>query len=204
MRPGIKAKRSFGFTMVEVLVSVTIFSVGLIGVARLQVVAKQSNYDAVQRVTATSIAQDLVSRMRANGTGLSTYVGNSGTLQINYNDATVEPSPNCSTSLCDAQSLADHDLWEIEQDMIGITEQDANGNPLGGLSLPTLCITAVDEAGNVLDDGDSGIYTVAIAWRGKTALTNPAANDCGSGTGLYGNSNEYRRLLVLSTYITTM
>lgn len=193
-----------GFTIIEVLVSITIFAIGLIGVARLQVVAKQSNHDAVQRVTATSIAQDLVSRMRANSSALSTYVENDGAIQINYNDGTSEPSPNCSSSTCNDEELALHDLWEIEQDMIGITEQDADGNPLGGLVLPTICITAVDEAGNVLDDGSSGIYTVAIAWRGKAGLSNPTINTCGDDTGLYGNSNQYRRLLSMSTYISTM
>lgn len=199
---GISAKRSRGFTMVEVMVSVIIFSIGLIGVARLQVVAKQSNYDAVQRVTATSIAQDLVSRMRANSSALSTYVENDGALQINYNDANSEPT--CNAGTCTDEQLAAHDLWEIEQDMIGMTEQDASDNPVGGLSLPTVCISAVDDAGNVLDDGDSGIYTVAIAWRGKAALSNPTTSACGSGTGLYGTNNEYRRILVMSTFITTM
>jgi len=67
-----------------------------------------------------------------------------------------------------------------------------------------LCITAVDEDGNVEDGGESGIYTVAIAWRGKAALSNPTASTCGSATGLYGANNEYRRLLVFSTFITTM
>lgn len=200
-----KRKRSQGFTMIEVLVSVVIFSIGLIGVARLQVVAKQSNYDAVQRVTATTIAQDLISRMRANSSSLATYVGNSGTLQINYNDNTTQPNPTCTgASTCTDQQLAARDLWDIEQDMVGIAEQDSNGNAVGGLSVPTVCITAVDDTGNVLNDGSSGIYTVAIAWRGKAALSNPAANTCGQATGLYGSNNEYRRLLVMSTFITTM
>ncbi|MGD8560160.1 MAG: prepilin-type N-terminal cleavage/methylation domain-containing protein, partial [Gammaproteobacteria bacterium] len=51
-----------GFTIVEVLVSIIIFSIGLIGIARLQVVSKQSNYDAVQRVTATTIAEEIIAK----------------------------------------------------------------------------------------------------------------------------------------------
>lgn len=200
-----RRRKNQGFTMIEVLVSVVIFSIGLIGVARLQVVAKQSNYDAVQRVTATTIAQDLISRMRANSSALSTYVENDGALQIVYNDAMATPNPTCTgASTCTDQQLATKDLWDIKQDMLGIAEQDSNGNAVGGISTPTLCISAVDDAGNVLDDGGSGIYTVAIAWRGKAALSNPTLNTCGQGTGLYGSSNEYRRLLVMSTFITTM
>ena len=49
--------------------------------------------------------------------------------------------------------------------------------------------------------GGTGIYTVAIAWRGVTELTNPTANDCGEDSGLYGDNNEFRRVLVISSYI---
>lgn len=186
--------------MVEVMVSVIIFSVGLIGVARLQVVAKQSNYDAVQRVAATSIAQDMLSRMRANYSELASYVSANGSRTIGRGSLGAnEPSPKCDSSgaSCSSTELVTHDLWEIEQLLDGNTEQDADGNNVGGLNLPTMCITS--NAG-----GDSGVYTIAIAWRGKADLTNPTLNTCGSSTNLYGDSNEYRRLLVMSAYITNL
>jgi len=191
--------RCAGFTIIEVLVSVIIFSVGLIGVARLQVVAKQSNYDAVQRVAATSVAQDLLSRMRSNHTVLNTYVSNSGSTTIGRNSISSEPTPVCGTagSACTANQLATHDLWEIEDALDGIAEQDTDGNSVGGLTLPTLCITGPAS-------GDSGVYTVAIAWRGKAELSNPDASTCGDDTGLYGDSNEYRRVLVMQTFITNI
>ena len=40
-----------------------------------------------------------------------------------------------------------------------------------------------------------------IAWRGVTELTDPAANDCGADSGLYGDNNEFRRVLVISSYV---
>ena len=39
---------------------------------------------------------------------------------------------------------------------------------------------------------------------GKAGLSNPTINTCGDDTGLYGDGNEYRRLLSMSTFITTM
>jgi type IV pilus assembly protein PilV len=192
-------KASGGFTLVEVLVSVIIFSVGLIGVARLQVVAKQNNYDAVQRVAATSVAQDMLSRMRSNHTVLNTYVSNSGSTTVGRNSISSEPTPVCGSSgtQCTASQLATHDLWEIEKALDGIAEQDSDGNSLGGLTLPTLCITGPAS-------GDSGVYTVAIAWRGKAELSNPAISTCGDDTGLYGDANEFRRVLVMQTFITSI
>ena len=49
--------------------------------------------------------------------------------------------------------------------------------------------------------GGTGIYTVAIAWRGVTELTNPTASDCGEGSGLYGANDEFRRVLVVSAFV---
>ena len=193
------AGMSSGFTLVEVMVSVIIFSVGLIGVARLQVVAKQNNYDAVQRVSATSVAQDVLSRMRSNHTVLNTYVSNSGSTTIGRGSISSEPTPICGSTgtICTADQLAQHDLWEVEKALDGIAEQDSDGNSLGGLTLPTLCVTGPAV-------GDSGVYTVAIAWRGKAELSNPAASTCGSNTGLYGDNNEFRRVLVMQTFITSI
>lgn len=193
------AGRDAGFTLVEILVSIIIFSIGLIGVARLQVVAKQNNSDSVQRVAAASIAQDILSRMRSNHSVLNSYVSNNGNTVIGRGTIANEPAPTCNSSgnACTEDQLALHDLWDIEQAIDGAAEQDANGNSLGGLTLPTLCISGPAA-------GDSGVYTVAIAWRGKAELSNPAINTCGEDTGLYGSNNEYRRVLVMQTFITSI
>lgn len=191
--------RNSGFTIVEVLVSIIIFSIGLIGVARLQLVAKQNNYDAVQRVAASSVALDILSRMRSNHAVLNTYVSNSGSTTIGRESITTEPAPNCGSlgNACNEDQLAQHDLWDVEQALDGAAEQDADGNALGGLTLPTLCITGPAS-------GASGVYTVAIAWRGKAELSNPSTSTCGQTTGLYGSSNEFRRVIVMQTFITSI
>jgi type IV pilus assembly protein PilV len=193
VRPGGYHQR--GVTMVEVLVSIIVFSIGLIGIARLQVVSKQSNYDSVQRVTATIMAQDILSRMRANGGELFTYVTANGLNTIGRGSITNEPTPVCdAANTCTGEQLADHDLWEIEQALDGVSEQNDDGDSLGGLSQPTACIS-----GPV--DGSAGVYTVTIVWRGKTELVNSNASTCGDGTGLYGSNHEFRRILQIETFI---
>ncbi len=58
-----------GFTMVEVMVALVIFIVGMLGLARLQGAALQNNHVAYLHTVATRLAYDMTERMRANPAG---------------------------------------------------------------------------------------------------------------------------------------
>ena len=58
-----------GFTMLEVLIAIIIFSFGLLGLAGLQLVSLANNLSANSRSTATALAYDMADRMRANMQG---------------------------------------------------------------------------------------------------------------------------------------
>lgn len=58
--------RQTGVGLVEVLVTVVILSIGLLGLARLQLTSTQSANSAAQRFEATVLAQDILERMRLN------------------------------------------------------------------------------------------------------------------------------------------
>jgi type IV pilus assembly protein PilV len=55
-----------GISLIEVLVSLVILSLGVLAVVALQLVAKRNNADAGQRTIAAQLAYDLIERMRAN------------------------------------------------------------------------------------------------------------------------------------------
>jgi type IV pilus assembly protein PilV len=55
-----------GFTLVEALVALVVLSVGLLGVAGMQLSSLQTNGTAFQRTQATFLAEDIADRMRAN------------------------------------------------------------------------------------------------------------------------------------------
>ncbi len=55
-----------GFTLLEVMISLVIFSIGLIGLAGLQAIGLQNNRSAYNRTVATHIAYDLADRIRNN------------------------------------------------------------------------------------------------------------------------------------------
>ena len=62
----IKRPRQTGFTLIEILVTVVVLAIGLLGLAGLQATSLSFNSTAYQRSQATSLAYDIVDRMRAN------------------------------------------------------------------------------------------------------------------------------------------
>lgn len=179
--------KQHGASLIEILVAVFVVSIGLLGVARMEIFAKQANFEAIQRTTASQVAQDIMARMRANPAALANYAG-----QI-VGDGSAAQGTDCTAAVCANAELATFDLWAWEQQLIGSAEKAGNNNT-GGLDQPRGCITG--------PAGGAGEYVIAIAWRGNTALTNPVSTNCGEGTGLYGANNEYRRVLTMSVYIS--
>jgi type IV pilus assembly protein PilV len=59
-------QRQWGFSMVEVLVSLLVLSLGLLGLAALQSTSMKSTHSAYLRTQATQYAHDMLDRMRAN------------------------------------------------------------------------------------------------------------------------------------------
>lgn len=177
--------RSQGFTLVDSLIAFFVFSVGLLGIAALELVSKRSSYEAVQRTTATTLAYDITERMRANPAEAVTGAY--------FNTVTAAPAADCSTAVCTAPELALYDRWQWQQALAGATDQ-AGASNVGGLVSPSACVART--AG-----GTANEITVAIAWRGQGAFINPTTHACGQGSGSYGANDEYRRVLVMNTFV---
>ena len=93
-----------GFTLLEVLVSVFVLSIGLLGLASLQVTSLRNDQSAFMRTQATILAYDLADRMRANSNAVA-----SGS----YNPANAAITTGCSTtSGCTNEEMAQTDLQE--------------------------------------------------------------------------------------------
>lgn len=60
------SRRQRGFTLVEILVTVVLISVGLLGVAALQLTTLRGNQEAYVRSQASVLAGDILDRIRAN------------------------------------------------------------------------------------------------------------------------------------------
>ena len=68
-----RRRRGRGFSLIEVLVALLVLSIGLLGLAALQVQGLRFNHDALIRTQATNLAYDIVDRMRANRANVAAY-----------------------------------------------------------------------------------------------------------------------------------
>lgn len=186
-------KGQAGYSLLEVLIAVIVLSIGILGITGLQLSSKRSNFAAMQRITASLLAQEIIERIRSNPDQLVDYTNNGAGITLVGNTL---GAVDCSAG-CTETEIAQFDLYEWEQSLSGVAEQ-IGGNNTGGLPSPTACIS-----GPV--GGGSGTYSVAIAWRGMTKLSDPAIPACGRGSGRYdsdaGEADVYRRVLVVNTFI---
>lgn len=100
--------RQRGVSLIEVMMSVLIFSIGLIGLAGLMVMATRSNHTAYLRTQVTFLANSMADRMSGNPTG----VWNGAYNETNY--PVASGSVGCASgSSCSPANLAIHDqrLW---------------------------------------------------------------------------------------------
>lgn len=183
--------------MIEVLVAVTILSIGLLGTAALQIQSKRANLGSVERTLASMLVNDMFERMRANPTQFNTYLTELAASQNVGQTGGAEPT-TCVDSACTPTQLAQWDVWDWEQLLIGSSEVSGSVNT-GGLVLPLACM--IGPAG-----GGEGLYTIAVNWRGHAEFTDGAAADpCNANaSGRYDGdqgTGTLRRVVIVSSYL---
>jgi len=138
-----------GATLIEVLISLLILSVGLLGMTGLQTVSLRNTQSAYLRTQASIASNDIVERIRANlqGVEANSYDANAGA-------ATAA----CNTIAgCTAGQLAANDIAEWKAAL-------AADLPAGA---GTVCADATPEdgtPGTPACDGVGNLYAVKIWW----------------------------------------
>lgn len=202
-----KPRSQSGASLVEVLASLVVSSVGMLSLTSLELVSKRNVRDAGARVQASQMAYGLLERVRANSApgALRAYVNGSLPALGGGRLGDTAPSPNCSdpSTTCTAEQMAAFDLWHWEQLLDGATERvGAASAKAGGLALATACLTAPASGA-----GTAGLYTLSITFRGDQAMPENAAESCGrgavysDGTRLYGDADQYRRTVTVQAFI---
>lgn len=99
-----------GFSLLEVLVTVVILSLGMLGVAGVLLLVHKNNASSYMEQQAVQQAYDILDRMRAN---------RSAAINGDYDQTppTSVPSPSCAGSTCTPKQMALYDLWQWNSDL---------------------------------------------------------------------------------------
>ncbi len=93
-----------GFTLLEVLVTVVILSLGMLGVAGVLLLVHKNNASSYMEQQAVQEAYDILDRMRAN---------RSAAIHRKYDATPPTSAPtNCSSGTCSPAQMASYDLWQ--------------------------------------------------------------------------------------------
>jgi type IV pilus assembly protein PilV len=128
MKRGNRGER--GFTLIEVLIAILVFSIGLIGLAGMMVVSVKTNHSAYLRTQAGHLAQAMADRIRSNLGQVNAYIGV-------YDPNTPPTNPCAAASIaCPPAAIVTRDLsvWLGQVDALlpnAQAEIACNGASLG-------------------------------------------------------------------------
>lgn len=150
--------RQQGFTLLEVMIALVIFSIGLLGLAGLQAGGLRSNTQAQLRTIAVIQAYDMADRIRANRRGVVDG-------EYNALDDTNPTAGNCITNACDAAQMATYDYYEwvkTTQSVLPSGHGIVSSNLANGVRLFTVTVMWDEERTGVDGTGCSGDPTVDL------------------------------------------
>lgn len=191
MLPTLFSKRHRGVSLIEILVTLVIVTLGLLGLVGMQSKLQTSEMEAYQRSQALLLLNDMASRLSSNRTNAAAYATGAPVT------APLGAGMTCPTT---NTTLVQRDLAEWCQILQGAGEILATTTNVGALLGGRGCVEA-----------SGSEYRVTVAWQGLTPLSSATATDiCGGGTtydGATGSNcteNRCRRSVMTVVRIGTL
>ena len=106
-------KNTNGFSLIEVLVSMLILSIGIIGIIKLQLTSLKTTQQSHFYSTGMQVATDLAQKMHSNNTEMAKADNSNQFLKIDHQSGTSPASVGlCYANDCDTTALANADIYE--------------------------------------------------------------------------------------------
>tara|TARA_R110001592_G_scaffold363300_1_gene683480 strand:- start:64788 stop:65342 length:555 start_codon:yes stop_codon:yes gene_type:complete len=164
-------KQQSGSTLIEVLIALLIFTIGLQGIASMQYQSVKDNFDSSQRSYGVWAAQELISRIRANPDARD-----AGDYNVNGNpcDGSLPPAycadrDGSGAAICAPNEMAAFDIWES----LCPTPNQAHNQNQSQLFKPNIEITC--DGGATCATGDQ--FTLTLQWESKSVSDDATTND---------------------------
>ncbi len=179
-------KKNAGFTMIEVLVSLLIIVLGLLGLAGLQVRMQQAEFESYQRTQALVLLYDMVDRVNTHRAAASCFAFTTGT-GTPYLGVDANATPSCGAAVGATDAVASMNEWS------NLLQGAAASGSAGAMVGARGCVSL-----------NAGVYTVAVAWQGTVDTSAPRMDDgtttINCANGLYDSGTDTRRRAVVTTF----
>lgn len=175
-----------GISLIEVLVTLIIMAVGMLGVMGLQARLQQSDMEVYQRSQALILLDDMAGRLAANRNQALSYVtGSANPLGVGM---------TCPTSTA---TQLDRDKAEWCAALQGAAEAEG-GSQVGAMLGGRGCVESLG----------SGQYLITVAWQGVSPLSAPPAGvACGANaynSGAACVNDRCRRVVTTVVRVATL
>lgn len=150
-------KQDDGFTLLEVLIAIVVFSFGLLGIAGMMTISVRNNHNGYLRSQANFLAENMLDRMRANPNGLwnSFYAG------------TATPgSRRCNlANPCNFQQLAQYDMEQWAQSLqLALPSGQGTINCVINGAVPAISSAVTPPSIWAPGAPYNGICTIQVSW----------------------------------------
>lgn len=195
-----------GYSLLEVLITMFVIAIGLLGLVGLQARALTAEVEAAARGQALMLVNDMADRMQANLNSVKNPVGNATYDQVSggskivfgtgYTNSCITSNPTslsaqaacCKTTAQSGtkNSVAESDICEWDLALKGIGETTGGAAKVGAMSNARGCVFL--QATNV--------YEIDVVWQGRDAMgavaTDLTCGDTAITTGRRGVSQRIR------------
>jgi type IV pilus assembly protein PilV len=154
-KPSVKQKDCHtvgGFTLVEVLVALLVLSIGLLGLATLQIFSLSLNNESYVRTQSTVLAYDIIDKMRSNSVGVS--AGNYDVGDASVAASKVSSYGSCKTSGCKCSGTSSCDAGNLALYDVGSWYQKLDETLPGASS----------NRATIVRDTSTNVVTITINW----------------------------------------
>ena len=175
--------RANGFTLLEVLITMIVLAVGLLGLASLQSKVQIAQVESYQRAQAVLLLEDMMARINANRSQAANYV-TGPTNPLGYADS--------QPTTCGANPGFAQDQCEWSNILKGASEKEGTAS-VGAMIGARGCVELVQAQNPAAGVCQPGIYRVTVAWQGLTTTSAPP-DGLACAEGQYGD-DAYRRVV---------
>ena len=152
-----------GFSLIEALVAFLVLSIGMLGIASLQIISLKAGDTATRRTVAVIKVEEILERIRINNSAVVSYAADVAYMGVGH-------GCNSTAALCTSVQIAEKDIFDWKE---GLRTTLANGTELqidpGLLSdLTTASIAVVPATPGVMPTAE---VTVTINWQERNSDT---------------------------------